>query len=69
MSEIDDLEAYVIDPPELHTMQEIGGRIALRKGKPTRSKIMSRNATRQHWLSRGNRPAPSLPRLKFLERD
>ena len=68
MSELDDLEAYVVEPPEIESKQQLGGRIGLRKSKARRSEQMSANATRQHWFNRG-RTVPSMPKFKCLERD
>jgi len=65
MSELDDLEAYVFEPPEIESKQQLGGRIGLRKSKARRSEQMSANATRQQWLNRG-RTVPSMPKFKCL---
>lgn len=65
MSELDDLEAYVFEPPEIESKQQLGGRIGMRKSKARRSEQMSANATRHHWLARG-RTVPSMPQFKCL---
>ena len=65
MSELDDLEAYVVEPPEIESKQQLGGRIGLRKSKARRSEQMSASATRQHWFNRG-RTVPSMPKFKCL---
>lgn len=64
MSEIDELEAYVHEPPEIESKQMLGGRIGMRKSKARRAEQNSAR-TRQHWCNRG-RTMPSMPKFKCL---
>ena len=66
MTELDDLEAYVYEPPEIESKQMLGGRIGMRKSKARRAEQMSANATRQHWFTRG-RTMPSMPKFRCLD--
>jgi hypothetical protein len=69
MSELDDLEAYETRPTDIEDQRGANGRKRTRIVGARGREAGAMASTRQAWLCSTKRQTPSLPRLKFLERD
>lgn len=68
MSEIDELEAYESVLPPIETNRAAAARRNSRKKLVALKERAADARSRQFFLDEARRPAPSLPRVKWLER-